>query len=745
MQPPASRRSSGGLLVLGAALLLPVPGQAATVSYATEVAALLARAGCNQGTCHGNLNGKGGFKLSLRGEDPAADHRTITRDTLGRRVDPMRPEASLLLQKAAALVPHEGGQRFAPDGPEYRLLRDWIAEGCRDDLAVAPPAVRLEVTPRERVLMHPLSHAQLSVKAAFSNGEVRDVTHLAVFEPSRVELAVDRAGRVEGAAPLDGVVLVRYLHLQTPVRLTFVPDRPAPDLAAFKPANFIDDHLLARWKALRLTPAEATSDREFLRRVFLDTTGQLPTADEAKSFLADDRPDRRARLIDDLLDRPAFADYWALKWADLLRAEEKALDPRGVRAVQQWLRRGLLEGRPLNAIAAELLAGRGSSYSDPASNYYRALREPYGRAETTAQVFLGVRLQCAKCHNHPFDAWTQDDYHAFAAFFARVDYRIVENNRRDRLDKHEFDGEQVVYQDRTSELKHPRTGEPVAPRVLGPAGPTLDGSADRLAALADWMANPKNPFFARAQANRVWFHLLGRGLVDPLDDFRASNPALSEPLLDALARDFAAGGFHLKHVVRTILNSRTYQLSTRPARPEQPEAEANFAQAAVRVLPAEVLLDALAQVTGSPVSFPGQPAGTRAVQLPGVAAKRDRGEKPTPGERFLTVFGKPVRSLSCECERSEEPTLNQALQLLNGPLLEQLLRDPNNRLGRLLAAGASPEAAIDDLFLAALSRPPTSPERDRAAQVVRRARDARQGLEDVLWGVLNAKEFLLRP
>ncbi len=725
------------------AVLLARPLPAAPVSYATEVVAVLARAGCNQGACHGNLNGKGGFKLSLRGQDPAGDFRVLTHDGLGRRLDPLHPEASLLLQKAAGLLPHEGGKRFSTASAEYRLLRDWIAQGCRNDLTTSPRLLRLDVEPREQILHAPVDHTHLRVRATFSDGKVRDVTHLAVFEPSHTDLTVEGSGQVTGSAPLDGVVLVRYLHQQTPVRLTFVPDRNTPSLA-FEPTNYIDEHLLARWRALRLTPSERTSDREFLRRVFLDTIGTLPTAAEATRFFADTHPDKRGRLIDDLLNRPEFADFWALKWADLLRAEEKALDPRGVRALQQWLRQAIIAGQSLNSFAAELIAGRGSSYSDPASNYYRALREPYVRAETTAQVFLGVRLQCAKCHNHPFDRWTQDDYHAFAAFFARVQYRILENNRGDRLDKHEFNGEQIIYQDRDSELKHPRTGDPVAPRALGTRGSTLGPRADRLQVLADWVADPNNPFFARAQANRIWFHLLGKGLVDPLDDFRASNPALSEPLLDALAADFRAHDFDLRHLVRTILNSRTYQLSTRPARPDQPEAEANFACAAVRALSAEVLLDALAQVTESPVPFPGQPLGLRAVQLPGVAAKRPRGTAPSPGERFLGVFGKPVRSLSCECERSEEPTLNQALQLLNGSLLERMLQDPANVLGRRLA-DHPPEAIIDHLFLAALSRPPTSPERDRAAQIARRARDQRRGLEDVLWGVLNSKEFLLRP
>ena len=745
IEPPLSCRLVGWVSAALVVLFLPGLASAAPVSFTTEVAAVLSRAGCNQGACHGNLNGKGGFKLSLRGEDPAWDLRVITRDTLGRRVDPLRPEQSLLLQKAAGMVAHEGGKRFGTDSGEYRLLRDWIAQGCRDDLALAPRPVRLEVEPREAILREPITSTQIRVQAVFANG-IREVTELAVFEPTNLSLEVERGGRVKGSAPSDGVVLVRYLHLQVPVRLTFVPARVDYQRRGDdeKPAGYIDEHLAARWRDLRLVPSALTTDREFLRRVSLDTLGLLPTPAETKAFLSDPRPDRRSHLIDKLLQRPEFADTWALKWADILRNEEKVLDPRGVRAFHDWIRHAIAQGQPLNEFARDLLAGRGSSYSSPASNYYRSLREPYARAETTAQVFLGVRLQCAKCHNHPFERWTQDDYHGFAAFFARVQYRVLANNRRDNLDKHEFDGEQIIYQDRASELSHPRTGAPVAPRFLGTPGLALAPDADRVQALADWVADPKNPFFARAQVNRVWFHLMGRGLVDPLDDFRATNPPLSEPLLAALAQDFAAHEFDLRDLVRVILNSRAYQLSTRPARPDQPEAEANFACASVRPLPAEVLLDALAQVTESPVAFAGVPRGTRAGQLPGVVNRRERGSGPAAGERFLTVFGKPVRSLSCECERSDEPTLNQALQLLNGSLLEQLLQAPGNVLGRRLGSHP-PEAILDDLFLAALSRPPTSAERGRALQLPQRATVPRQGLEDALWGILNSKEFLLRP
>ncbi len=419
------------------------------------------------------------------------------------------------------------------------------------------------------------------------------------------------------------------------------------------------------------------------------------------------------------------------------------LDRKGVQVFYQWIRQAVAEDRPLNEFARELVAGRGSTYSNPPANFYRALREPDTRAEAVGQVFLGVRLQCAHCHNHPFDRWTQNDYHSLAAFFPRIQYRIVENNRKDRLDKHEFDGEQIVWLDREGEVKHPRTGAVVAPRFLGAATPAIPASADRLQILADWIAAPDNPLFARTQVNRIWYHLLGQGIVDPPDDFRASNPPVNGPLLEALSRDFAAHRFSLRHAVRLILNSRTYQLAARPTETNQAD-EANFAHAVVRPLQAEQLLDAVSQVTGVPVPFEGYPPGTRAGQLPGPRTALPRGQALGEGERFLKVFGKPERLLSCECERSTDTTVNQAFAMLTGPLLNELIRTPDNRLGRLLAAGRSDRAIIEELYLAALSRPPREGEWRPAVAYIAKAKDRRQALEDLLWALLNAKEFLFR-
>jgi hypothetical protein len=732
--------TTGWLLVLW---LLTASVQAAPVSFRTEVMAVLSRGGCNQGACHGNQNGKNGFKLSLRGQDPDFDLLTLTRDTLGRRTDRLHPADSLILTKATGTVPHEGGKRFDRGSLEYDLFYRWIAEGLRDDPPNAPVLQRLDVTPRERVLVEPAEEVPLRVRATFSDGRTRDVTRLAVFEPSNLVVRVGPDGVAHRQGPGETTILVRFLDRGATTQLAFVPARPCFVWSQPPEVNFIDHHVFAKLRTLRMNPSELAPDTVFLRRAYLDTLGILPTPAEVKQFLSDTHPDKRARRIDALLRRPEFADFWALKWSDLLRNEEKVLDRKGVQLFHDWIRRSIADGKPLNEFTRELIAGRGSTYSQPAANYYRALRDPQTRAEATAQVFLGIRMQCARCHNHPFDRWTQTDYHSLAAFFSRVEYRILENNRRDRLDNHEFDGEQVVWLARSGEVNHPRTGEALRPLFPGDDTPTFAEDADRLQALADWVARPDNPFFARAQVNRVWYHLFGRGLVEPNDDFRASNPPANGPLLEALCKDFVAHRFDLRHLVRTIMNSRTYQLSAVPNETNR-EDEANFSHALIRPLQAEQLLDSLAQVTGIQPHFPGYPEGMRAAQLPGVMANRDRRQSATNGEKFLATFGKPVRSLSCECERSDDTTLNQAFQLITGPLLNEMLSASENRIGKLLAASAADIDIVEEFYLAALCRSPSVAERQRALELFKRMTDRRAALEDLVWGLVNAKEFLLR-
>ena len=712
------------------------------VSYRNEIVAVLARAGCNQGVCHGNLHGKGGFKLSLRGQDPAADFAALTRDQYGRRADRQRPEDSLLLLKPTASVPHEGGRRFATTSPEYHLLRRWIAEGMVDDAARAPAATRLIVTPQEAYVVEPDNSLTVHAQAVFADGSTRDVAGLAVFESTNPGVEVSSFGLVRGTAPAETTIVVRYLSLQATCRLAFVPARPGFRWSSPPIANFIDEHVFARLQKLRMNPSEVCSDSQFLRRAYLDLLGLLPRPEETRAFLADKHPDRRLRLIDALLQRPEFADYWALRFSDILRNEEKQLDHKGVRLYYQWIRQAIASDMPLDEFARALIASRGSTYEQPAANYYRALRDPYTRAEATAQVFLGIRMQCARCHNHPFNQWTQHDYHQLAAFFARVQYQVLANGRQDKFDSHEFIGEQVVFMDRSSEIKDPQGGEVLTPRFLG--GEPLDTgqNPDRLQALADWVARPDNPFFARTQANRVWSYLLGRGIVEPNDDFRQSNPPANGPLLDALARELVDHRFDLKHLIRTIMTSRTYQLSALPNEANRDD-ETNFSHALVRSLPAEPLLDAIAQVTGVPIVFDGYPPGVRATQLAGMPIAR-RKDRLSAGFKFLRTFGKPERLLNCDCERNDNTTTAQALQFVTGSLVNNAISASHNRLGALLKAGKSDREIINELFLASLCRLPVDTEREALLTRIAHAPDRRAALEDVLWGLLNAKEFLLR-
>jgi hypothetical protein len=505
--------------------------------------------------------------------------------------------------------------------------------------------------------------------------------------------------------------------------------------------NKIDELVFAQLKELRLKPAELAPDHVFIRRAYLDATGLIPTTEETKQFLASTDPKKREKLIDSLLARPEFAEFWAQKWSDLLRNEEKALDKKGVAVFYRWIAAQLAADRPLNEFARDILAAKGSTYANPPANFWRAVRDPLQRSESVAQVFLGVRIGCARCHNHPFDRWTIDDYYGFAANFARIDYRILENERRDKLDKHEFVGEQIVWQNRDGEVQNPRTKSSATPRFLGARATDID---DRLGAVADWIAAKDNPFFARAQVNRIWLHLMGRGLVDPNDDFRATNPPTNPELLEWLAADFARGDFRLKRMVKTIMTSRTYQLAATVRDSSTMSDDLHHAHALIQPLKAEQLLDAMSQVAGVPVRFKGYPLGMRANQIPAPPQSGRRFGTESMGEKFLKTFGKPDRLLTCECERSDDPGLLQAFQLITGELMNSLVKDADNRLGKMLAAGKSDTEMLDEFYLAALSRRPTEAESRKLLAYVDEAKDRRAAWEDVLWALLNSKEFLLR-
>jgi hypothetical protein len=710
-------------------------GETTPVSYRRDVAPVLARAGCNTGPCHGNAAGKGGFRLSLRGEDPAADWLAITHDAQGRRFDPARPEASLLLLKPTGRVAHEGGLRIAPGSNEERLLRDWIAAGATDDGGRLAPLERLIVDPAER-LVEPdtgggYAH-RLTVTAEFADGTRRDVTRLAAFDVSDpTRAAIDAAGVVTASRAGEVAVAARYMDGRATARLAFLPDRPAYVWTGPEPANLVDEHVFRRWRMLRVAPAPACDDATWLRRATLDTIGRPPTVEEARAFLADGRPDRRARWVETLLGRPEFADFWALKWADLLRNEEKTMGAKGAWVLQRWLRDQVATDVPLDEFARRLVSSTGSTWRNPPASFHRTNRDPSAAAEAVGQVFLGVRLQCARCHNHPFDTWTQDDYYGLAAAFANISRKQIDNRRRDSFDTHEINGDEVVYLDGRPGLRQPRSGAMMAPRGLGAAPLELPpGDPDALDDLAEWLTRD-NRQFARAMANRVWFHLMGRGIVEPVDDFRESNPPSNPELLEALTDELIAGGYRLRPLVRLILNTETYR---RDADPASTEDEATFARARVKLLPAEVLLDAIGQALDAPESFRGAPDAARAAQLPGVRQ----------AEGFLKAFGKPDRLLTCECERAESVTLAQAFQLINGPTVRSKLAARGNRIDKLIESGATDEAIVEELYLAALTRMPTETERAGVLAHLGRAADRRRGWEDVAWALVNSKEFLLR-
>lgn len=718
------------------------PSASVPVSFRNDVMAVLSKAGCNAGACHGNKNGKAGFKLSLRGQDPDADFDALTRDLYARRTDPADPDQSLILLKPTAQIAHQGGQRFRAGSREYEILRQWIAAGTPKDDASVPALQQLEVTPSQQVLVEPADHLQIKAIAHFSDGSNRDVSKLCVYEQSADLAKISPDGLIQRQGSGETAVVVRYLQCQQVVRLAFVPSRPGFVWNSPKPNNYIDDAVFAKLETLRVNPSGPCTDGEFLRRAYLDLLGKLPTPEEAGSFLDDASAHKRSDLVNRLLERPEYAEFWALKWSDLLRSEERTLDRTGVADFHEWIRKSIADNKPIDQFARELISARGSTYTNPPANYYRANRDAATRGEATAQIFLGLRLRCATCHNHPFDRWTQNDYYNWADLFARVDYKIIENKRTDKNDGHEFIGEQIIYEKDKGEIEDPRHGHTAEPKLLG-ANVVPDGQ-DRLDAVAQWITSPKNPFFARMQVNRIWFNLMGRGIVDPVDDFRATNPPSHPELLDALAQDFIAHGYDARYLIRLIMASKVYALSSTP-NDTNADDEVNYSHVIPRRLTAEQLLDAEHDVMGVPAQFAGYDQPMRAIDVPGVrAVNRRTGGKPTVCDQFLVTFGKPPRLLVTESERSGKTTLGQAFQLISGPDTTGMLSARDNRLGKLLAQGKSTNEIITELYWTALTRAPSDMELNALSKHVKESNTRRAGLEDVAWALLNAKEFVLR-
>ena len=694
------------------------------VSYRNDVMAAFSQANCNMGACHGTPTGKGGFRLSLRGYLPDQDFMTVTREVSGRRVDLMAADSSLMLTKPLGVVPHEGGLRLNRGSKSFELIRDWIAEGAKDDPA-APKPVRLEITPGARTLENPARTQQTAVVAHYADGSTRDVTPICYYASSNPTVAeVDADGFVAFKGPGEVAVIAHYLGLVATVRLTHLVEVPGFQVAAVPHANPIDRAVFGKLNQMRIEASTACTDAEFIRRASLDILGVLPPPDEVRTWMADPAPDKRTRLVDELLDRPEFADFWALKFADILRANGRLIETKGTLAFHRWIKAKLEQDVPLDQFVRDLLTADGSSLRNPAANYYRISRDPESSVEATAQLFLGVRIQCAKCHNHPFERWTQDDYYGFAAFFARV-----------KRKPGGLPGDEVVFNVDKGEVKQPRTGAPMKPKALG--GPTFEDAAsdplDRREALAAWLTGAENPFFAKSLANRIWYHLMGRGVVEPVDDFRESNPASNDELLEVLAANLSGSGFQLKPLIRAIATSQAYGLSAQPQGPNAADT-VYFSHAYAKLLPAEVLLDAISAVTATATSFDNLPQGTRAVQIPDGRTENT----------FLKTFGRPARELACECERETDSNLSQALQLIGGATLNGKLRDDSGRMARLAASPLDPAAIARDLYWVALSRDATPHEVEAANRHFATTPDRRQATEDLAWAIINSKEFLFR-
>ncbi len=709
--------------------------------FRTHIEPVLTRAGCSSGACHGALAGKGGFKLSLRGYDPATDHFVMTRQAGGRRVDRTEPGQSLLLLKPTRALPHGGGRRFETDAPEYRRLHDWIAAGANGPQPDGPRVERIEVFPPAATLK-PQDKLRVVVRAWTTDGRAEDVTNLAKFSSSEEQVAaVDEDGRVTVMGAGEAAVNVGYSNLVASAVVSVpLPNTVDPRVFAQAPRhNFIDEHVLRKLEALHIPPSGLCSDHEFIRRAFLDCVGTLPAPEEVRDFIRDTRSDKRARLIDALLERPEYVDYWSYKWSDLLLVSSRKLPTPAMWAFYRHVRRAVAENHPWDRFARDLLTARGSSLDNGAVNYFVLHKDTAELAETTAVTFLGMSVACAKCHNHPLEKWTQDQYWAFANLFSRVGQK-----NGDRA------GEVIVQSRPAGEVPHPRTGRPMPPAPLDARPLAFDDPRDRRQVLADWLTAPDNPYFAKALVNRVWRNFLGRGLVEAEDDLRQTNPPTNPELLDALAQDFVAHRYDVKHLMRLIMTSATYQRSSLPE-PGNAADDRFYSHYLVRRLPAEVLLDAYSQVTGVPTPFdtiraggggPPQvpigiyPRGLRAQQLPDVQLV----------SRFLDAFGRPERVQTCSCERSQDASVPQALHLNNGQTLNDKLRAKESVVAHWLERKLSDDEVIDDLFLRALARPPAPAERAKLAALlaesVKAGADRREALEDLAWGVLTGREFL---
>lgn len=713
-------------------------------NFRNHVIPTLTRTGCNAGACHGALAGKGGLKLSLRGYDPETDWFVLTRQALARRVDLTAPADSLTLKKAVRTMPHGGGTRFTEDSPHYKVLLDWIRAGAPGPKADDAHVERLDVFP-PAVLVDPKGPKgtfRAIVRAVYSDGAAEDVTRWARFGSAEELVArVSEDGVITPAGSGEAAITVGFGTKVTTLTVTapFPNDVKAPVFAASPRNNFVDEFVLKKLQLLQIPPSEQCTDAEFIRRAYLDACGILPTPDEVTAFLADADPKKRARLVDTLLDHPAFVDYWSHKWSDLFLVSSRKLPQPAMWAFYRKLRQSVADNQPWDRLARDVLTASGSSLTNGAGNYFVLHKDVSELAETTSIAFLGMSIGCAKCHNHPLEKWTQDQYWAYANLFARVGLK-----NGDRA------GEVLVQSKPDGDALHLRRGTAMPAAPLDGRPLPADSAADRRAYFADWLTAPDNPYFAKALVNRVWRNYMGRGLVEAEDDLRETNPPSNRALFDALAADFVKNRYDVKHLMRVILNSAAYQRSSTPLK-ENVADDRFYSRYLLRRLPGEVILDAYSDVTGVPTPFDRitsaggdaitpiatYPAGTRAAQVPDSLAT----------SRFLDAFGRAERVQTCSCERTSDASVSQALHLNNGHTLNDKLRDKNSAVGKWIAAGLTDEQIVDRVFLLALGRNPTTVEKRKFLDILagaakEGAQSRREAVEDFVWAVLTGREFL---
>lgn len=697
------------------------------ISFQQDVVPVFTASGCNTGSCHGSARGQDGFMLSLFGYDPEGDYYRITREQSGRRINLALPKDSLLLTKSIGAVPHTGGKLFEKDHPFYKTLLEWVKDGAPIDAADISLPVKIEVEPKEFLLEGSGKKIPLTVKATYSDGTDRDVTALSSYTTSNdTSVGIDASSGLAVSKKRGEAFLMARFHTFTEgAQSIVIPDGLKYERPQIAVINYIDTHVHEKLNKLRVIPSDVCSDEVFLRRVTLDITGLLPTEEERSKFLANTNPKKREALVDQLLDRKEFTEIWVMKWAELLQIRSTGGNANDIsyKAALLWyekLRAEIAENRPFNKIIHDILASRGGTFANPSTNYYKLEGDVKVVTENVAQVFMGTRIQCAQCHNHPFDRWTMDDYYGFASFFSQVKRKRAEDP-----------SEQIIY-DGGGEIKHPLTNQNALPKFLG--GAMMEGKdKTRREAVAEWLTAPENPWFASNVANIMWSHFFGIGIVDPVDDIRISNPATNPQLLDALGEKFVEYNFDMKKLVRDICTSRTYQLSTR-ANETNKDDLTNFSHARIRRLRAEVLLDTLAQTTNTPNKFKGLPLGSRAVQI----------ADGNTSTYFLTTFGRATRKTVCSCEVKMEPNLSQALHLLNGESVHNRI-ERGKIVPEFLKEKKPPEEILRSLYRKTLTREPTDPELSKLLETVSTAKDENDKkaiLEDIFWALLNSKEYL---